>query len=117
MPLLARRDKGSLRNRFNEELHRRFECSAEEATVTNDFFEAKRPWSKYKDFILGYYLDPYIPKVATLKKPILIVDCFAGCGRFGDGEPGSPLIIAPIIKKWRDKGISVSGEFIEAVPE
>jgi three-Cys-motif partner protein len=85
--------------------------------VTQDFFKAKRPWSKYKDFILGYYLEPYIPKVATLKKPILVVDCFAGCGRFGDGEPGSPLIIAPIIKKWRDKGLAVSGEFIEADPE
>ncbi len=85
--------------------------------MIQDFFKAKRPWSKYKDFILGYYLEPYIPKVATLKKPILIVDCFAGCGRFGDGEPGSPLIIAPIIKKWRDKGVPVSGEFIEADPE
>ena len=85
--------------------------------MTHDFFKAKRPWSKYKDFILGYYLEPYIPKVATLKKPILIVDCFAGCGSFSDGQPGSPLIIAPIIKKWRDKGVPVSGEFIEADPE
>jgi three-Cys-motif partner protein len=85
--------------------------------VTQDFFKAKRSWSKYKDFILGYYLEPYIPKVATLKKPILIVDCFAGCGRFGDGQPGSPLIIAPVIKKWRDKGVPVSGEFIEADSE
>jgi three-Cys-motif partner protein len=85
--------------------------------MTHDFFKTKRSWSKYKDFILGYYLEPYIPKVATLKKPILVVDCFAGCGRFGDGEPGSPLIIAPIIKKWKDKGVNISGEFIEADPE
>jgi three-Cys-motif partner protein len=85
--------------------------------VTHDFFKAKRPWSKYKDFILGYYLEPYIPKVATLKKPILIVDCFAGCGQFDDGEPGSPLIIASIIKKWHDKGYQVRGEFIEADEE
>jgi three-Cys-motif partner protein len=85
--------------------------------VTHDFFKAKRPWSKYKDFILGYYLEPYIPKVATLKKPILIVDCFAGCGQFDDGEPGSLLIIASIIKKWHDKGYQVRGEFIEADEE
>ena len=84
--------------------------------MTVDFFKAKRSWSRYKDLILGYYLDPYIPKVATLKKPILIVDCFAGCGRFADGEPGSPLIISSIIRKWRDKGINVAGEFIEADP-
>ena len=32
----------------------------------NDFFERKREWSKYKDFILGYYLEPYIPKVNKL---------------------------------------------------
>src|SRR5438046_1653581 len=82
--------------------------------VTHNFFGVKRPWSKYKDFILSYYLDPYIPKVATLKKPILIVDCFAGCGQFGDGEPGSPLIISPLVKKWRDKGVDVRAEFIEA---
>lgn len=82
--------------------------------MTHDFFKAKRPWSKYKDFILGYYLEPYIPKVATLKKPILIVDCFAGCGQFDDGEPGSPLIIASIIQKWHDKGYQVRGEFVEA---
>ena len=72
--------------------------------MKNGFFKAKRPWSKYKGFILRYYLETYIPKVATLKKPILIVDCFAGCGQFDDGEPGSPLIIASIINKWHDKG-------------
>ena len=82
--------------------------------MIHDFFKAKRPWSKYKDFILGYYVEPYIAKVATLKKPILIVDCFAGCGQFGDGQPGSPLIIASIVKKWYDKGYQVRGEFIEA---
>lgn len=85
--------------------------------MTHDFFKAKRSWSKYKDFILNYYLEPYIPKVATLKKPILIVDCFAGCGKFEDGEHGSPLIIASIIRKWRAKGVNVSGEFIEADQE
>jgi three-Cys-motif partner protein len=82
-----------------------------------EFFRAKRPWSKYKDSILGYYLQPYIPKVAKLGNPILIVDCFAGCGRFGDGEPGSPLIIGDAIQHWRRKGTAVSGEFIEADPD
>lgn len=85
--------------------------------MTHEFFRAKRPWSRYKDFILNYYLDPYIPKVAILKKPILIVDCFAGCGTFGDDEPGSPLIISRMVKKWRDKGVEVRAEFIEADPD
>ena len=82
--------------------------------MKGDFFKAKRPWSRYKDFILSYYLEPYIPKVAKLNKPILIVDCCAGRGKFEDGEPGSPLIISSIIRKWRAKGIEVAGEFIEA---
>lgn len=80
------------------------------------FFHAKRPWSVYKDSILNYYLDPYIPKVATQQKPILIVDCFAGCGRFEDGTNGSPVIICETIRKWREKGFRISGEFIEADP-
>ena len=80
------------------------------------FFEKKRDWSRYKDFILGYYLDPYIPKVNTLKKPILVVDCFAGRGVFDDGQPGSPLIIATTLKKWREKGVPSRGLFIEADP-
>ncbi len=82
--------------------------------MSADFFRAKRPWSKYKDSILEYYLEPYIPKVAKLGKPVLIVDCFAGCGQFEDGEPGSPLIVASTIERWRKKGMNVAGEFIEA---
>ena len=82
--------------------------------MAQDFFDRKRPWSKYKDVILGYYLEPYISKVNTVGKPVLVVDCFAGCGRFGDGEPGSPLTIAPIVQKCRDKGCDVRAEFVEA---
>jgi three-Cys-motif partner protein len=81
--------------------------------MVDDFFKAKRSWSQYKDLILGYYLEPYIPKVNTLRKPILIVDCFAGPGKFEDGKPGSPLIICATIKKWHDKGVPVRGIFIE----
>ncbi|MDZ4820218.1 MAG: three-Cys-motif partner protein TcmP [Planctomycetota bacterium] len=79
-----------------------------------DFFQLKRDWSRYKDLILEYYLKPYIAKVAKLGKPILIVDCFAGCGQFGDGKPGSPIIIAKAIQKWRATGTAISAEFIEA---
>jgi three-Cys-motif partner protein len=82
-----------------------------------DFFGKKRDWSRYKDFILGYYLEPYVPKVNTLRRPILVVDCFAGRGEFGDGQPGSPVIIASAIEKWRAKGVPIRGLFIEADPE
>lgn len=82
--------------------------------MDSSFFRSKRPWSRYKDFLLQSYIDPYIPKVASQKRPIVIVDCFAGRGRFDDGEPGSPVIIADAIKKWREKQIDVRGMFIEA---
>lgn len=63
------------------------------------FFEEKRPWSRRKDQVLGFYLTPYIPKIVQLKRPILIVDGFAGPGAFGDGEPGSPLIILKALRE------------------
>ena len=79
-----------------------------------DFFREKKPWSKYKDMILDYYLEPYLHKVKTLRKPILIVDCFAGPGRFDDNEFGSPLIITEKLRKLHEAGYRVAGFFIEA---
>lgn len=81
------------------------------------FFKSKRPWSKYKDLILNYYLEPYLYKVATLGKPIVVADCFAGPGRFGDGEIGSPLIILKRLASLHQKGMNVSAFFIEERPD
>lgn len=78
-----------------------------------DFFQEKKPWSRYKDLILGYYLEPYLSKVARLGKPIVVVDCFAGPGRFKDGEIGSPLIIAHKLRVLHNRGTTVLGFFIE----
>ncbi len=80
------------------------------------FFKIKHPWSEYKDQILDYYLRPYLPKVARLRKPILVVDCFAGAGQFEDGKPGSPLIIAKHVAEIRDRGIPARAIFIEKEP-
>ena len=55
------------------------------------FFEQKKIWSKVKDELLGCYLVPYFNKKLSMRNPILYVDCFAGKGRFDDGENGSPL--------------------------
>ena len=83
---------------------------------TTEFFEKKREWSKYKDLILDYYLKPYLAKVARLRKPVAVIDCFAGPGTFEDGEHGSPLIIAEHLARQHSKGIQVTGMFIEAEP-
>jgi hypothetical protein len=71
------------------------------------FFDEKRHWSKRKDKILECYLPPYLSKIATQGHPVLIVDAFAGPGKFGDGELGSPLIICQSVKKALSRGLSV----------
>lgn len=85
------------------------------------FFVEKRPWSKKKDIILGYYLDPYLAKVAKLHRPILLVDGFAGAGKYGDGETGSPVLMAQRAKVAIDrdptKGTKVLVRAIESDKE
>ncbi len=77
------------------------------------YFDVKRPWSKQKDVILENYLYPYMKKVATLRRPILLVDGFAGRGEFRDGSPGSPLIIAQQAERLINQGVSVQQICIE----
>ena len=81
------------------------------------FFDEKNPWSRYKDSILDYYLEPYLAKVAKLAQPIAIVDCFAGAGKYKDGELGSPLIISKWVSWLHQRGVHVLGVFIEAHAE
>jgi len=83
----------------------------------SDFFKEKKDWSRYKDLILDYYLQPYLQKVKQIGKPILVVDCCAGPGRFDDGQPGSPLIIMGHLQKLYERNFRVSGFFIEAIKE
>ncbi len=71
------------------------------------FFDKKKYWSKRKDLILAYYLKPYLPKIATQRRPVLIVDAFAGPGKFGNGEAGSPLIICNCARIANDKPLPV----------
>lgn len=59
----------------------------------SEFFKGKRPWSKIKDRVISDYLTPYLSKVSKLNRRIVIVDAFAGPGRFKDGSKRSPLII------------------------
>lgn len=65
----------------------------------SEFFKGKRPWSKIKDQIISEYLIPYLSKVSKLNKKIVIVDAFAGPGRFEAGAKGSPLIICETAEK------------------
>jgi three-Cys-motif partner protein len=69
------------------------------AKKNDDFFVEKKPWSKVKDELLGCYLKPYVAKILYTRKPLAYVDCFAGKGKFDDGNPGSPLIALDILQQ------------------
>lgn len=72
------------------------------------FFRGKRPWSKIKDRVLGQYMPPYLAKVAKLDRQIILVDAFAGPGKFEDGSAGSPLIICQAAEqRVRDKYLAI----------
>jgi three-Cys-motif partner protein len=70
------------------------------------FFKGKRPWSKIKDRVLQNYLPPYLSKVSKLGRRIILIDAFAGPGKFEDGQPGSPLIISQMAEKY------VAGQYL-----
>lgn len=67
-------------------------------TKAEDFFDTKRPWSKIKDRILGAYLVPYLTKLSTKPRKIVLIDGFAGPGLFEDGTEGSPIIMCRAIQ-------------------
>lgn len=57
-----------------------------------NFFEKKSIWAQTKDRLLGVYLNIYFQKLLTSPRQTCYFDCFAGKGKFDDGEDGSPLI-------------------------
>ena len=62
------------------------------------FFKQKKEWSVIKDRLLGGYLPQYFQKVLLTHRPIYYVDCFAGKGKFDDGQVGSPMIAMDCIR-------------------
>jgi len=72
------------------------------AKNNKNFFKVKKPWSMVKDELLGCYFKPYIQKIIHTHKPVVYVDCFAGKGKFEDGNNGSPIIALDIINECVD---------------
>lgn len=62
-------------------------------SYTKNFFNEKNDWSKHKDKLLERYIVPYFTKVMSTGVDIVLIDGFAGKGKFEDGTIGSPLII------------------------
>lgn len=84
----------------------------------NDFFKTKKKWSEIKDRLLGWYLTPYLAKIVHTRRKLNYIDCFAGKGKFDDGNPGSPIIALEIINKTLNTTTSgnpqMNSFFIEA---
>ncbi|MDE5579912.1 MAG: three-Cys-motif partner protein TcmP [Treponemataceae bacterium] len=84
---------------------------------TSDFFETKKEWSKIKDELLACYLKPYMQKIMFTRLPVNYIDCFAGKGKFADGNDGSPLIALKIIEECKEtssvKNLLMRSYFIE----
>lgn len=71
------------------------------SNTEDTFFEGKRSWSKIKDQVLKGYMPAYLAKVAKLRRPILLIDGYAGPGLFEEGqEIGSPLIMCEAAEKY-----------------
>ena len=66
------------------------------------FFVEKKAWSVVKDELPGCYFMPYVSKILHTYRPLVYVDCFAGKGKFDDGNPGSPLIALEVIDKCQE---------------
>lgn len=83
------------------------------AKKNNDFFVEKKAWSVVNDELLGCYFMPYLSKILHTYRPLVYVDCFAGKGKFDDGNPGSPLIALEVINKCQES-TSMESTQIEA---
>lgn len=79
-----------------------------EETTEDEFFKGKRTWSIIKDEVIGKYITAYLTKLARRPEKIVIIDAFAGPGKFEDGKAGSPLLICQAAEKRApDKCIAI----------
>lgn len=77
------------------------------------FFRSKRAAAVFKHAILSGYVVPFASKTgsASTGNQVVIVDGYAGAGRYDTGEPGSPALIARAARSLR--GRSVQCIFVE----
>jgi three-Cys-motif partner protein len=69
-----------------------------------------------KHAILRKYLEAWLPIMTSFNPEVVILDAFAGPGKYQDGEDGSPVIAIDVLRYHRDvvKTKAVKFIFIEA---
>lgn len=68
------------------------------ASAGQKFFESKKASAALKHAILGRYVVPFTSRAGSRTKRVVIVDGYAGAGRYSDGSEGSPALIAHAAK-------------------
>src|SRR5579884_3134526 len=73
--------------------------------TSDEFFETRKDWSRRKHLVLLYYLRPAIAKLRSASPDgrVVILDGFAGPGRYEDGTTGSPAEmgqLADALGRW-----------------
>lgn len=82
---------------------------------TQSFFKSKRAAAFLKHAILSKYIVPFTAKAGFRSdgNRVMIVDGYAGRGRYEDGSPGSPALIAEAAQDPRLRGRSIECMFVE----
>lgn len=73
----------------------------------DEFFDTCEDWSRRKHLILEHYLPPATAKLRRVSpdRRVIILDGFAGRGRYEDGTPGSPVHMGQLadkVRSWKD---------------
>lgn len=79
------------------------------------FFESRRAAAVLKHAILGGYVVPFAAKTgsASAGHRVVIVDGYAGAGRYEDGQPGSPSLLASALRTPALRGRELQCFFVE----
>jgi three-Cys-motif partner protein len=83
---------------------------------TERFFTSRGAAAAFKHAILGY-ITPFAAKTGSTSagNRVVIIDGYAGAGRYDNGQPGSPSLIAAAARGLRNR--SLEGFFVEKDPQ
>jgi three-Cys-motif partner protein len=85
------------------------------AVNTQRFFRSRRAAAVLKHAILTGYVVPFASKTGSrsVGHRVVLVDGYAGAGRYEDGQPGSPALLAQALRTPALAGRNVECYFIE----
>jgi len=88
----------------------------ESAERTQAFFQQRQAAAVLKHAILKRYLPPFAAKTGStsIDNRVAIVDGYAGAGRYDDGAPGSPAIIADLSHAPALRSKTIEAYFVES---